>query len=39
MRVAHEAARVVLPGYRHKFSRHDVAHAELLACLVVGREY
>ena len=35
MRVAHEAARMVLPGYRSKFSRHDFTLAQLFACLVV----
>ncbi len=43
MRVAHDAARLVLPGYRHKFSRHDFTLAELFACLVVremmGKSY
>jgi len=43
MRVAHEAARVVLPGYRAKFSRHDFTLAQLFACLVVremmGKSY
>ena len=43
MRVAHEAARMVLPGYRSKFSRHDFTLAQLFACLVVremqGKSY
>jgi len=35
MRVAHDAAQAVVPGYRNKFSRHDFTLAQLFACLVV----
>jgi len=43
MRVAHDAAQAVLPGYRNKCSRHDFTLAQLFACLVVremmGKSY
>ena len=38
MRLAHDAARRVWPGYASTFSRHDFTLAQLFACLVVREQ-